>query len=76
VLDVPNLASADWAAIGLTAAAMLAPFRFAMPIGWVCKATKAHLQVDVAKDSIFTHDARCASVAELRTQLAGPNGRQ
>jgi len=35
VLDVPVLASADWPAIGLTAAAMLALFRFAMPIGWV-----------------------------------------
>jgi len=34
-LDVPILASADWAAIGLTAAAMLALFRLAMPIGWV-----------------------------------------
>ncbi|MEP9390149.1 chromate efflux transporter [Mesorhizobium sp. KR9-304] len=34
-LDLPVLASADWAAIALTVAAMLALFRFGAPIGWV-----------------------------------------
>lgn len=34
-LDVPVLASAVWAAIALTAAAMLAIFRFGVSMGWV-----------------------------------------
>ncbi|CAG1016154.1 MAG: chromate efflux transporter [Rhizobiaceae bacterium] len=34
-LDVPVLASADWAAIALTGAAALAIFRFAVSTGWV-----------------------------------------
>ncbi len=34
-LDVPVLASADWAAIALTAAAMLAILRFGVSMGWV-----------------------------------------
>jgi chromate transporter len=37
-LDVPVLSSANWAAIALTAAAMLAIFRFGISMGWVLAA--------------------------------------
>jgi chromate transporter len=40
-LDVPVLASADWTAIALTAAAMLALFGFGLPIGWILSAAAA-----------------------------------
>ena len=40
-LDVPILYSANWAAIALTAGAMLALFRFGLPIGWVLAASAA-----------------------------------
>lgn len=37
-LDVPVFSSANWAAIALTAAAMLAIFRFGVSMGWVLAA--------------------------------------
>ena len=37
-LDAPVLSSADWTAIALTAAAMLAIFRFGVSMGWVLAA--------------------------------------